>query len=41
MELLSEGQLVSRERLADLLKEGNEIVAIVVASIRTARTRKD
>ncbi len=41
MELLSEGQLVSQERLADLMKEGNEIVAIVVASIRTARTRKD
>jgi len=41
MELLIEGQLISQERLADLMQEGNEIVAIVVASIRTARPRKD
>jgi four helix bundle protein len=37
LELLGEGQVVSADRLADLLREANEIVAMVVASIRTAR----
>ncbi|MBA4189719.1 MAG: four helix bundle protein [Planctomycetaceae bacterium] len=37
MELLVEGELVKRELLADLQAEAGEIVAMVVASIRTAR----
>ena len=36
-ELLMEGEIVKREVLADLHAEANEIVAMVVASIRTAR----
>lgn len=39
MELLIEAGKVPVESLADLLREGGEIVAIVVASIRTARSR--
>jgi four helix bundle protein len=37
MELLVEGELVKQESIADLQKEAGEIVAMVVASIRTAR----
>jgi four helix bundle protein len=37
LELLVEAEIVEREVLADLLAEANEIVAMVVASIRTAR----
>ena len=37
MELLVENQLVKPGRLADLMKEANEILAIVVASAKTAR----
>lgn len=37
MELLSEGEVVPADRLSELLREGNEILAMVVASIRTAR----
>jgi four helix bundle protein len=40
MELLIESSLLPQERLSDLMKEGNELTAIVVASIRTARQRK-
>jgi len=40
MELLVEGKLVKRELLVDLLPESNEIVAMVVASIKTARSKK-
>lgn len=40
MELLTEADLVAPERLNDLLKESNEILAMVVASINTARRRK-
>lgn len=36
-ELLLESGLVPADRVADQLREANEIVAIVVASIRTAR----
>lgn len=39
MELLVEGQLVPAPRLADLRREGSEILAIPVASLRTARSR--
>ncbi len=37
MELLVEGDVVKQEVLADLQAEAGEIVAMVVASIRTAR----
>ena len=37
MELLMEGEIVKRESLADLHTEAGEIVAMVVASIKTAR----
>jgi len=37
IELLIESGIVRRELLADLLAETSEIVAIIVASIRTAR----
>jgi len=40
MELLVAGGLVEQNRLTELMKEGNEIVAVTVASIRTARNRK-
>jgi four helix bundle protein len=40
MELLIESGLVPQARLAELMAEGNELVAIAVASIRTARARK-
>jgi four helix bundle protein len=37
MELLMDGEIVKREVLGDLHTESNEIVAMVVASIKTAR----
>src|ERR1043165_2011715 len=37
MELLVENNLVQRPRLIDLMKETDEIIAIVVASAKTAR----
>jgi four helix bundle protein len=37
LELLSESGMVSAEALSDLVRESNEITAMVVASIRTAR----
>jgi four helix bundle protein len=40
MELLVEGEIVREELLGDLLREANEIVAMVVASIRTARANR-
>jgi four helix bundle protein len=39
LELLIESGLVQQERLQNLLQEANEILAMVVASIRTARKR--
>src|SRR5262245_56706940 len=39
MELLIESSLISEARLADLLRETNEIVAMSVASIRTLQKR--
>ncbi len=38
MELLVDNNLVPAPRLRELIKEGNEIAAIVVASTKTART---
>jgi four helix bundle protein len=40
MELLVESGLVKGERVADLLDEANQIVAIIVTSIKTARANK-
>ena len=40
LELLAESHLVPPEQLHDLMVESNELVAITVASINTARLRK-
>jgi four helix bundle protein len=40
MELLVESGLVPAARLESLRDEGNQILAIIIASIRTARARK-
>jgi four helix bundle protein len=40
MELLAEAESVKRELLTELIPESNEIVAMVVASIKTARSHK-
>jgi len=40
MELLVEAGIMTEERLADLMKENDEIIAIVVSSIKTARGGK-
>jgi len=40
MELLVKSKLVSRDRVAWLVNEANQLVAIVVASINTARRNK-
>ena len=37
LELLSEASLVSSERLKPLLQESNELIAILTASVKTAR----
>jgi len=37
MELLIDTEVVREELLADLIKEANEILSMVVASIRTSR----
>ena len=39
-ELLVEADIVQHEDVAHLMAEGDEILAIVVSSIRTARTKK-
>ena len=39
MELLVETEIVHAQRLASLLSEAHEILSMVVASIKTARTR--
>ncbi len=38
MEMLVEAELVSENRLADLMREANELIAILTASVKTART---
>ncbi|HYF49143.1 MAG TPA: four helix bundle protein [Planctomycetota bacterium] len=40
MEMLVEASLIRADRVADLIREGNEILKIVVASINTARRGK-
>jgi len=39
MELLVEADLVPEERLAELMAEANEVLSIVIASQKTARTK--
>ena len=39
MELLVEAELMDEQRLQDLMKEADEILAITVSSIKTARNR--
>jgi four helix bundle protein len=38
MEMLADGTLVKASRLSNLMAEGNEILSIVVASAKTARS---
>src|SRR5438067_2375694 len=40
LDLLAESGLVPRERLAGLVAQGDELLAMTVASIKTARTRR-
>ena len=40
MELLVENNLMKKEKLESLMKEADEIVSIIVSSIRTAKSRK-
>ncbi len=40
MELLVETETVRQELLAELMQEANEIIAMIVASIRTSRSSK-
>lgn len=40
MELLIESELISKDRISDLMKEADEILAMTIASIKTARLRK-
>jgi four helix bundle protein len=37
IELLIDAELIKRERVADLLQESDEILSIVISSIKTAR----
>jgi four helix bundle protein len=41
IELLIESGLIEKDRVTNLLDEANQIVAIVVTSIKTARGKKD
>ena len=41
IEILVESGLIGKDRVASLLDEANQIVAIVVTSIKTARGKKD
>ena len=40
MEILVDNHLVKSSRLRDLMQEGNELLAIVVSSAKTARTSR-
>ena len=40
MEMIIARKLLKAARLSDLLKEGNELLAIMVASIKTARASR-
>ncbi len=40
MEILAESGLMPADRMADLMSEANELLAITITSIKTARQRK-
>jgi four helix bundle protein len=40
MELLIESKLIAKDLLLDLMKESDEILSIIVSSIKTARRKK-
>ncbi|MCL5104953.1 MAG: four helix bundle protein [Armatimonadetes bacterium] len=40
LEMLVEARLANRELLSDLAREADELTAIIVSSIRTARTKR-
>ena len=41
LEILVEAKIVAQNRIEDLMEEANEIVAIIIASIKTARKNKE
>ncbi|MDD5542409.1 MAG: four helix bundle protein [Acidobacteriia bacterium] len=41
MELLVESKILPQEKLGPLMKETDELLAITISSIKTARSRKD
>jgi four helix bundle protein len=41
LELLIEAEIIAAERLADLMREVDEITAITVASIKTSRAKSN
>ncbi|MCC7508029.1 MAG: four helix bundle protein [Planctomycetes bacterium] len=41
LEVIAETEMISKRRLTGLIKEGNEILAMTVASIKTLRARSD
>jgi four helix bundle protein len=40
LELLVEGEMVSADQLSELRKETDELIAIFVSSVKTARLKK-
>src|SRR5262249_17070674 len=40
LEIISEGNLISQDKMKSLMNEGNQIVAILVSSINTAKRSK-
>ena len=40
MEIIAESGLMPTDRMADLMSEANELLAITITSIKTARQRK-
>lgn len=40
MELMAESKIMPRERLTDLWREGNEILSIIVATIKTTKGKQ-
>ena len=40
MELLIEAEIMAKDRLQDLISEGNELLAIVVSSIKTSKQKR-
>ncbi|SPF35736.1 conserved hypothetical protein [Syntrophobacter sp. SbD1] len=41
LELLGDAEIVKAERLVDLLKEADELTAILVTSVKTLKARRD